>query len=273
MPPRHERIGKQINGVWHRGIWLNFRRALWETRPRSHRLAYYSFLARRALYHSGAEIGNDVEVEYGGVRFLVPRGFREVFHSFYLDETEPRTFELMTGLTGDVFVDVGANAGGYTVRLARRFRKVISVEPNPRAADVLGKNIVLNRLSNVQVVQKAISDTNEETTMCVPSSGKTTRSSLVAKYDRGSYFPVSTTTLDDLLKGYDRIDLIKIDAERAEVKVLRGGERALQRTSKLVIETGPWSESEAREILEAGGFEVADLDLKEKAKNIVASKP
>jgi len=95
---------------------LNLRRALWATRPESNRLAYYSFLARRALRRKYAEIGKDVVVEYDGVTFLMPRNFREVLYDVYIDCNEPLTYKFMANMTGVLFVDVGANVGGYTVR-------------------------------------------------------------------------------------------------------------------------------------------------------------
>ena len=252
---------------------MNLRRALWATRPQTHRLAYYSFLAKKALHPGEAEIENDVEVEYKGTRFIVPKGFDEVFYSIYLDDLEPLTYRLMTKLTGEVFVDVGANVGGYSVRLGKNFRRVISVEPNPRAADALRRNVELNHLSNVQVVQKAISDTTGETIMSVPSSGKTTRSSIVEEYNHGSSFSVHTSTLDNLLGEYDRIDLVKVDAEGAEVRVLRGAENTLRKTSRLVLETGSWSERDIREILDRNGFKISDLDLKvSEGKNVLATR-
>jgi len=250
---------------------MDFRRTFWSTRPKTNRLAYYKFASKKALRLKGVEIDKDVEVEYKGTRFLVPKGFSEVLYSVYMDYSEPLTYRSMTNLTGAVFVDVGANVGGYTVRLGKRFGTVISIEPNQRAADVLEKNIELNRLANVSVVRAAISDTTGEATLNVPASGKTTRSSIIESYDGGSSFLVRTTTLDALLGGYDKIDLIKIDAEGAEVKVLKGGKQTLRKTLKLVLELGSWSEREITEILDGAGFEFSDLDSKVKTgRNVMA---
>jgi FkbM family methyltransferase len=245
------------------------------TRPETNRLAYYSFLARRALRQKETEIGRDVIVEYENMKFLIPKGHREAFYSLYMDESEPLTYQLMSNLKGEVFVDVGANVGGYTVRLGRRFQRVISIEPNPRAADFLRQNIELNHLSNVRLVHDAISDTVGEATMTVPSSGKTTRSSIVKKYEQGSSFTVPTSTLDTLLQEYDKIDLIKIDVEGAEARVLKGAEKTIQRTSKIVLELDPLSQQVVYEILDKHGFEISDLDVRTtgdeiRSKNIAA---
>jgi FkbM family methyltransferase len=252
---------------------LNIRRILWDTRPKTNRFTYYSFLARSGLGRLSAEIGGDVVVEYEGMRFLIEKGFLEAFYSIYLDEYEPETCRYMMSQTGDVFVDVGANAGGYTVRLGKKFGKVVSIEPNRKAAEVLIRNIELNHLSNVVVVNDAISDKVGETTMYVPSSGKTTRSSIVEKFSEGSSFQVHTTTLDSLLAGYEKIDLLKIDAEGAEVNVLKGAERTLARTSRLVLELGSWSEQRIMETLGRYGLKVTNLDVKvATGRNVVGER-
>lgn len=246
---------------------------IWDSRPKTHRLAYYSYLARRGLHRRDAEFGDNVELEYKQMRFYLEKGYSEVLYSVYLDEYEPKTCEFMSKQSGEVFVDVGANAGGYTVRLGPRFKKVISVEPNPRALGVLRKNVELNRLSNVVVVEEAVSDAVGETTMNVPSSGKTTRSSIVEKFREGTSFPVHTTTLDSLLGEYANIDLIKIDAEGAEVSVLRGADHTLRRTSRLVLELGAWSEQQITKILEGYGLKISNLDLKvQTGRNVLAER-
>ncbi|HXW37332.1 MAG TPA: FkbM family methyltransferase [Nitrososphaerales archaeon] len=249
------------------------RRAVWSTRPESSRLAYYSFVLRRALRPEGTAIREDAIVEHGGVRFLLPKDDSEVLYSVFIDEMEPLTCKLMTSLKGSVFVDVGANVGAYTVRLGSLFGKIVSIEPNPRAAEVLRRNIELNHLHNVDVVEEAVSDSAGETTMNVPSSGKTTRSSIVESYNKGSYFKVETNTLDRLLDEFTKIDLLKIDAEMAEVKVLNGAEMTLDKTATVIIETGSWSEKRVTEILEKHGFDVADLDIKvNECKNVSATR-
>ena len=52
----------------------------------------------------------------------------------------------------DVFLDVGAHAGIYTIRLAQRVYKVIALEPEPKNYIFLYKNILTNNLSNRIIV-------------------------------------------------------------------------------------------------------------------------
>ena len=62
---------------------------------------------------------------------------------------------------GDVFVDVGASLGYYTVlagRLVGAEGRVVACEPGPQNQNVLLANVCSNRLFNVDVHQTAVSD-------------------------------------------------------------------------------------------------------------------
>lgn len=54
-----------------------------------------------------------------------------------------------------MFVDVGAHIGKYTVMMAKRCKKVISIEPSPDNFRVLQANIRMNKLRNVQALNIA----------------------------------------------------------------------------------------------------------------------
>ena len=56
----------------------------------------------------------------------------------------------MSGLSGWEAIDVGANIGSYTLRLARRFQSVTAFEPSPAHNKVLRLNIALNHLRNTR---------------------------------------------------------------------------------------------------------------------------
>jgi FkbM family methyltransferase len=62
---------------------------------------------------------------------------------------------------GDVFCDVGANIGYYTLLaspIVGKTGKVVAVEPSPDAVEALNQNIALNNAINVRVVRAAMSD-------------------------------------------------------------------------------------------------------------------
>lgn len=149
-----------------------------------------------------------------------------------------------------VFLDVGAHVGHYALRFARRCRRVIAIEPNPLAASGLRRNVALNGIQNVDVVQEAVFDDVVRLRLWDPygrPAGGATRTLRpaepaspphnVAADDpalvRGSKGldagDVAARPLDGIDVG-DRLDLVKIDVEGAEAAVLRGARRTFART-------------------------------------------
>ena len=59
-----------------------------------------------------------------------------------------------------IFVDVGANVGGYTVRACKYADLIVAIEPQSEVFELLSKNIKLNCCkNNVILIKKAIGDT------------------------------------------------------------------------------------------------------------------
>ncbi len=70
-------------------------------------------------------------------------GFRVISAKFF----EPVVYKFMFSCKGDVFIDIGANVGVYSLLNYRRFNKIISVEPGRIGRILLNKNIELNHRS------------------------------------------------------------------------------------------------------------------------------
>src|SRR4029077_20738874 len=133
---------------------------------------------------------------------------------------------------GDVCVDVGANSGYFTVLAAALVGaggRVVAFEPNPAVRRRLTQNIDRNRFRDrVRVETCALSERSaEHVSLYVPEHDgfatlvpeKTHAQSYVAG---APAIHVSASTFDDWLKtsSIDRIALVKIDVEGAELQVL-----------------------------------------------------
>lgn len=138
---------------------------------------------------------------------------------------------------GVCFLDVGANVGKYTLRaaiLVGESGKIVAIEPNKDNFRVLVKNIELNKLRNCIPFNMAASSTDGEVTLFLgPNSA---RHSIVQDFGKGSY-KIRTRALDNVLNetGIEKVDIIKIDVEGAELEVLKGLNMTLKKENPLII--------------------------------------
>jgi len=141
---------------------------------------------------------------------------------------------------GDRCVDVGANVGVHTVRLAKLVGsrgEVIALEPDEEVAHRAHRNIMLNQLSNAHVINAAASDeVGGEVKLYRPDARDTNRgraSLLRHSYLTGSVTTVPVLTIDEVCPG--PVALIKIDVEGHEAAVVRGAAATIDRYSPAVI--------------------------------------
>jgi len=142
-------------------------------------------------------------------------------------------------------MDVGANVGIHTLRLARKVGPaghVWSFEPYAPVADLLRHNVRLNGLDNVTVIEQAASDTDGPAMLHVFPEGADVYNSLGAcrreeNLQAVGTVPVLATRLDAFADaaGIDRVDLIKVDIEGAEERAIRGARRLIERSPGVAI--------------------------------------
>jgi FkbM family methyltransferase len=142
-------------------------------------------------------------------------------------QTAARFIQLLA--PGQVVLDVGANVGYYALTAAARVGpggRVIAFEPGPAVAARLRENAGLNGLSNLTVVEAAVADRPGVRRFHLGEDSE--GSSLYdAVPGTAGEVDVRVVTLDDESVGLGRVDVVKIDAEGAEVGVLRGARRLL----------------------------------------------
>jgi len=145
---------------------------------------------------------------------------------------------------GDVFIDVGANVGYYSILLGKLVGSqgmVVAFEPVPNTAKVLQLNMKLNGLKNVRVVPRAAWSDESLLTVYVPKGYYGFAST--TKWPKSNSITLKACTLDQILQGFPSIKMIKIDTEGSELQVLLGARKTLAKTKYLVIELSKDSDS------------------------------
>lgn len=186
------------------------------------------------------------------VTFVTP-GLREPvgFHLLVDGVYEAEVLDFAFGRLGPgaVVVDVGANIGAFTLPVAKEMGAsgcLIAIEASPRVFPYLQRNVTLNELSNVRLVQCAAFDRDRQTVPFYEAPiDRFGKGSLGAHYHAGP-ISVLTRTLDSILSEQQvgRVDLIKIDVEGSEAVAFQGAEKLLtgDRPPVIVFEFCDWAE-------------------------------
>ena len=188
-----------------------------------------------------ASVGTPIERCGRRVRWLVElpqRRRHPELWDLYLEDR--RTRQALAELLGPErnAVDVGAHIGSMLaeiVRLAPRGRHV-AFEPAPEKVRGLRR-----RFPSVAVIEAATGAESGSATFYADVA-RPALSALRPPSEPAEVreYPVAVVTLDEALAGWDRIDLVKIDVEGAELPTLRGAESILSRhRSALLLECGP----------------------------------
>lgn len=147
---------------------------------------------------------------------------------------------------GRVFLDIGAHVGHYTVRAAARGCQVYAVEANPEAAAQLRLNLYLNNLSRlVTVWAVAAWDVIQPLDYAIAPGSYQLRNgsaSLASPESNSEAMGVTVmgTPLDELLDRVDRVDVVKMDVEGADIHVIHGMTASLARLRPLLIFESHW---------------------------------
>ncbi len=149
-----------------------------------------------------------------------------------LTERDDAVFVIDLLRAGDLFVDVGANIGFYTVVAARRGARVEAYEPTPEAAAICEHVVELNKVGSLATIHQVACGASSGTTRF--TTGLDISNHVVAGDAPGIDVPMST--LDEQLAGLDaELCMLKIDAEGHDLDVLRGGVAAIERLRPAIL--------------------------------------
>jgi FkbM family methyltransferase len=140
---------------------------------------------------------------------------------------------------GDIACDIGANKGSFIYWMSWWVHdgRVVAFEPQPDLARYLTNICRLLGLGNVWVEAKAVYSQSGDQDLFLPT-GHQPGASLHHRAVEGGAFTtlsVPTIALDDYFDVSDKVSLLKVDAEGAELEIFKGAERTLRQHAPLVV--------------------------------------
>lgn len=178
----------------------------------------------------------------------------------FRDSIEPEFRHLEEFLEpSGVFVDIGASSGIYTIKAAQHYSKndgvVLAIEPFLDVLTDLFHSIQVNNFTNVRLCNVCASDRTGSATLW-RNFGKPNQFSLIQRDEKASCLQILTVALDDLFvwESLDRLDYLKIDAEGAEERILRGAKRTIERHRPIIQMETTYMEDSAVDLWDYSGF-------------------
>jgi FkbM family methyltransferase len=159
---------------------------------------------------------------------------------YSVNENQEKNLYSYFECNGEIFIDVGAHIGKYSIKLGQnKFNKIIALEPNEYNFSLLKKNIVLNSLNNIVAVNKGVYSKKGIIPFYQYENGDGIHSIIKTTGER-EITNIEVDTLDNITSEIgimEKIGLIKIDVEGAEPEVLKGSFSILEKHHpKLIIE-------------------------------------
>ncbi len=197
--------------------------------------------------------GSQKEVVVNGKRMFVDLWDSAVSTHLFVSKTwEPEETRLVSSLLreGDVFVDVGANMGYFTLVASDavgKSGKVFAFEPEPKNFSLLRKNVQANKCANARCEQKAVTASDHPVELFLSSFNygdhRIFQSRDDDNYNRGAQrarTQVQGVALDSYFAPGTRIDFIKMDVQGAEYFALQGMKRVLRDNPDVVLVMEFW---------------------------------
>lgn len=160
---------------------------------------------------------------------------------------------------GDIVIDVGANIGEFSCMASELASQVFSFEPDPKVYEVLEANC--SYYQNIIPQNIALSDSEGKSPFYI--SDLNADSSLIEPKRYEDVFYIQCITLKKFIidRKLSSIDFLKVEAEGAELEVIKGLQDYISRVKKIAVDGGPENQgkttyNEVKEFLEKSGFHV-----------------
>lgn len=187
-------------------------------------------------------------VQSNGLKFFLYPGdlYGPSYHLMHwgVETYEPQNQKIIRKIlaNGNVFIDVGANIGIYSIIAASQGPdvKVYAFEPEDNAKNCIEASASANALKNIKVFSVAVSDHEGDGVFFLDLHNHGGNSLIKESIDHGgdiAKVKVRLTTLDTFVRqeAISRLDLVKVDVQEHEHSVLMGGRQAIEKFRPVVL--------------------------------------
>ncbi len=183
---------------------------------------------------------NGISITFNGLKLKIPGRY----YRYFTGEYEKDNFNFLKEKIkpGFICIDIGAHIGAYTVYMAKLSTgHVFSFEPTPSSLKTLKKMVTINHCEDtVTVLPAAVAERTGKTIFYLNDSflsgsdgTRVAEANSLVYVDFGKTInkqkiEVDTVSIDDFAEANNlKIDFIKIDAEGAELDILKGAGKTI----------------------------------------------
>lgn len=162
---------------------------------------------------------------FSSTRSILNYNFKEIF--------ERKIYDFDCANDSPLLIDAGANIGLATLYWKSKFpnSRIVAFEPSTKVFELLSRNVSVNKLTQVQCVNMALSDTEGDMQF---TTDEGVSGSLVVKKNLSSLYTVRTTKLSNYIS--ETVELLKLDIEGAELQVMEEIASRLHLVKRLFVE-------------------------------------
>lgn len=158
----------------------------------------------------------------------------------FFDVTEIEIIKKLNSVNNLMLIDCGCNFGFYSFYTASLSRKneVISIEASQNTLEEFKDNLKINDFDNIKILNKAVSDLDNQKIEFYESEKDWESSLLSPKFYIKNKKYVESITIDSVVKNKyieNKLLILKIDVEGADFNVLSGAKNTILKTKPFII--------------------------------------
>lgn len=184
----------------------------------------------------------------GAKEILESQGFKKLLTRTYrrfITDPDLEIKKIIQKSSSDykIFIDIGAAVGEITFSSCDYFSNCICFEPEKKNFEYLRKQIKKSGFKNIEIYNYALGKEFGKKKFFVSKTANLDNRFNVKKDEDFIEVEVQVETLDRMCKkiGIDEKCFIKIDVQGAELDVLKGAEKLLEKNCIIISEFWPWA--------------------------------